>query len=300
MNIKLHEIIESEDLPVIYYYIALFVRTIIIIIKENPKYIFVMNPSSLCALFIVLFGKIFNKVIIVDAHNAGVHFENANPLVRGVLQIFNIIIMRFSKIIIVTNDRLAKYVKQKNGTPFILPDPFPKFKNFEKLKLKGQKNIFYICTYAGDEPYLNVIESAAFLDPDVFIYISGRKKKMSLNLPANIMQTDYLPEQEFINYLFSADVVMDLTLREDCLLCGAYETIAVEKPLILSRTKALQDYFSEAAIFTDNSPSDIAVKIKKALENESILIKKLKAFKDRQSIQITEQLITLNKIIEIL
>jgi predicted translin family RNA/ssDNA-binding protein len=36
-------------------------------------------------------------------------------------------------------------------------------------------------------------------------------------------------------------------------VCGAYESVAAGKPMILSRTKALMSYFFMGAIYTENS-----------------------------------------------
>jgi hypothetical protein len=47
--------------------------------------------------------------------------------------------------------------------------------------------------------------------------------------------------------------VIDLSTRERCLLCGAYEAVAAGKPMILSRTRTLMDYFTRGAVFTDNT-----------------------------------------------
>ena len=51
---------------------------------------------------------------------------------------------------------------------------------------------------------------------------------------------------------------------EDCLVCGAYEALAAGKPLVLSRTRALRDYFGTAALLTDNTIDGIAASVERA------------------------------------
>jgi hypothetical protein len=46
----------------------------------------------------------------------------------------------------------------------------------------------------------------------------------------------------------SVDATIVLSERENCLLCGAYETVASEKPMILSNKEALRNYFDKGAI----------------------------------------------------
>ena len=59
--------------------------------------------------------------------------------------------------------------------------------------------------------------------------------------------------------------VIDLSTRERCLLCGAYEAVAAGKPMILSRTQTLMDYFTRGAVFTDNRVSDLPHSIRNAI-----------------------------------
>ena len=68
--------------------------------------------------------------------------------------------------------------------------------------------------------------------------------------------------------IYSVDAVMALTTAEHCMLCGCYEAVSAEKPLITSNTKVLVEYFKNA-IFVDNSPEQIATAIKEAIDNKT-------------------------------
>jgi hypothetical protein len=57
--------------------------------------------------------------------------------------------------------------------------------------------------------------------------------------------------------LRAVDAVVDLTLMDDCLVCGAYEALSLAKPMVLSNNAASIELFAEAAVFTDNTPADI-------------------------------------------
>ena len=61
------------------------------------------------------------------------------------------------------------------------------------------------------------------------------------------------------------DATIDLTTRENCLVCGAYQSIAAGKPMVLSKTRALQTFFPAGAVYTDNSAADIRRCIEKVL-----------------------------------
>ena len=66
----------------------------------------------------------------------------------------------------------------------------------------------------------------------------------------------------------SVDATIDLTTRENCLVCGAYESLAAGKPMILSKTRALMNYFSQAAVYVEHTAEDLERGIHEALKQE--------------------------------
>jgi glycosyltransferase involved in cell wall biosynthesis len=50
-------------------------------------------------------------------------------------------------------------------------------------------------------------------------------------------------------------------------VCGAYEAISAGKPLVLSNTKALRNYFGDFATYVNNDASSICAGIETILQN---------------------------------
>src|SRR5690606_17758823 len=44
-------------------------------------------------------------------------------------------------------------------------------------------------------------------------------------------------------------LVLDLTLKPNCLVCGAYEALAAHRPMVLSDNPATVDLFGKVAVF---------------------------------------------------
>jgi glycosyltransferase involved in cell wall biosynthesis len=176
---------------------------------------------------------------------------------------------------IVTNENLAHEVKKNGGSPFVLEDKTPVFDSLTRIKLKGKYNLTFICTFEKDEPYQEVIKGASLIDPSICIYVTGEYEKAAYELRKfalpNLVFTGFLSDRDYKNLLFSSDVIMDLTLMRDCLVCGAYEAVALGKPMILSNTEALKAYFSMGAVYTENTAKAIAVAITTALETKDKL-----------------------------
>ncbi|MBZ0155118.1 MAG: glycosyltransferase [Alphaproteobacteria bacterium] len=259
-------------------------KTLRVLVREKPALLFVQNPSLVLSLFGVSYGRLFGIPVVMDAHNAGVFpFEGQ----KGWANRLTHYLFRGAAFTIVSNDHLSDYVRQRGGRPVTLPDPLPEFGGQGgKRSLRGRVNVLFICSWAADEPYLEVIRAAELLKGDITIHITGKSRgkegRTGRALPGNVVLTGYLSEEEFVGMLHSCDVVIDLTTREDCLVCGAYEATAAEKPLIVSDTKVLREFFCKGTLYTDNTHTNLAEKIREAVRNRERLQQEIRELKREQ------------------
>ena len=275
-------ILEST-LPRIIKHPILSLQTCKILHREKPKILFVQNPSFVLTLIATLFKPIYKYKLIVDAHNAGL-MPTKNFL--RPLKILYKFIQRKADYTIVTNEGLAELVIGNRGKPYILPDRIPVVDSSKNMELKGKAAVLYICTFGEDEPYWEVIRTAEILGKSVYIYITGDYKKVqkiTQSAPTNVIFTGYLPDEEYWSMLRSVDLTLDLTLRENCLVCGAYESISAETPMVLSSTEALKNYFYKGAIFSANNAIALAGSIREALQKEDSLKEEVKELKQELS-----------------
>ena len=92
-------------------------------------------------------------------------------------------------------------------------------------------------------------------------------------------QAGYLPEEDYVQMLLSVDVIVELTTRQDCLVCGAYEAVAAGTPLIVSNSEVLRRQFSSGTLFTDNTSEDLAGKINTAILSKEIFAQQMRDLK---------------------
>jgi hypothetical protein len=243
-----------------------------VLLKEKPDIIFVQNPSLVLTVYMIMVCKMLGLTCVVDAHNEGI--RPFSPRFNWLLPVYRLI-QRYADLTIVTNQELAEEVAANGGTPFVLADKLPEFHEYHPIELKGKYNIVYICSFEKDEPYQEVIEAARLHDPSIYFYVTGNYRKASPevieNAPSNVGFCGYLSEPYYINLLYSCDVIMDLTLMDNCLVCGAYEAVSLGKPTILSDTKALRYYFSKGAVYTGNTAQEIAASVRHFLDNQEKL-----------------------------
>ena len=255
-------------------------HTLQVISRVKPGVVFGQNPSLVLSLLLVCLRKIFNFKVIIDAHNAGIFPAEGRS---GVLMVLSRFVQRHADLVIITNYGMKQHVESNGGKAFILPDKIPDISPaIETRKLKGRMNILFICSYAADEPYEAVFKAAARLPEDVFVYVTGNYQKKNIRpsaLPANVILTGFVPMEEFEILLHSVDATIDLTTREDCLVCGAYESVAVEKPMVLSDTNALRDYFYKGAVYTLHSAEAIWKAIFELIDSKDRLTMQVKELK---------------------
>jgi glycosyltransferase involved in cell wall biosynthesis len=238
-------------------YLSLSARTIGLLMRRRVKVLLIQNPSLILGALAVLLRRILGFQLIVDAHN-----EAVTPYInrQGFIRRLSYWVIRHSELTIVTNRQLARIIEAQGGRAFTLPDRVPAAPAPGAAPaLAGPFNVALIATYAADEPIAAVFE--AVRGTDVQLYVTGNPRKLdpavAATVPPNVHFTGFLEEAAYWGLLRSADGIIDLTLMDDCLVCGAYEALAIGKPMLLSNNAASVELFGDAAAFTDNSVADI-------------------------------------------
>lgn len=271
IDVPLFEIIHSDSRPILRYLRSLW-KTIKILNRHNPKYVFAQNPSAVLSIITIALKRIHKYKVIIDAHNSGIYGpENKTNFLETV----NKFIIRSSDAVIVTNADLADYVHSLGGTPIILPDPLPNLntKRPPARNINSGRKLKALCitSWSMDEPYLNILGAASNFEEDIDFYFSGNFQKVKTKLPnrlsSNINLLGFIDEEDFFNHLFDSDFCIDLTSRSDCMVCGAYESISAEKPIILSASDVQKCYFSKGAIFCENTSIGITNAIRNMATN---------------------------------
>jgi glycosyltransferase involved in cell wall biosynthesis len=258
--------------------------------KEQPAVLFVQNPSIVLAFIALFFKKIFSiRYLVVDAHNAGIY-----PL-EGRFWLLNQItkyIVKNADVIIVTNKSLLHYVTSIGGNPVEIPDPLPILKS-NNIQKEVRKNVrdklraTFICTWADDEPYDELIKAAAEFKDLIDFYITGKfqGKVVRSGLPNNVVLSGYVEDKEYINLLVNSDFIIVLTKRENCLNCGAYESVSLGKPIILSDSDVLRNYFSSGVVYSKNDAYSLKCGIRNmvdTIDEKNSEIKNLKISLEEQ------------------
>lgn len=288
----------------VFRYIILTAKTIIAINRKRPKVIFYQNPSIILALLCTLIKLILRSKIKVvgDFHNIA--------LEPGYLSPIHHFITRHTDITIVTNSALATEIVRIGGRPIVFPDPLPEI-NFDSnqasIGLTKKTYILLICSWSNDEPIEDIF-SAYLLTRDnghnVPLVVTGKPKESILKSSINsyqkngIVMTGFVSKEDYFWLVSNAAFNIDLTTRDNCMVCGAYESVSANVPILLSNNIATMTHFEEAAIYTDNSVLDIERKIRFLMENHEKITLNIKHQKDKIIEKESIYLNTLNAVLK--
>lgn len=252
-------------------YAILAIRTLLLLNRIKPDLIFAQCPPLQILLPVYIYTAWQGGKYLIDAHSGafigkGIHF----PLYLRWFKFF----AQKAIMTIVPNEEIAsKFTIGRGLRYFILEDGIPDLpvrRYPEPSPQEHSKSVAVICGFGADEPIEEVIKVAKLL-PDTHFYITGdlprnqAKAKKRSPVP-NLTFTGFLAEPDYIKLLNQADLIMVLTNRPATILCGAYEGLGLQKPLVLSHTLTLQQYFPRGAVFVPNTAFAIAQGVKKAFD----------------------------------
>lgn len=284
LDITLFEIVSSKKGLARYW--DTIQKTLSILKSHKPRVLFVQNPSIVLSMLAVCLKYWFNYQLIVDAHNEAVEpFIHNNVIVRALAKF----IIAHSEKTIVTNSILADKVHSNRGNAIVLPDFLPNIQPRDYLPQaeNGEFEITLICTYANDEPYEEVFKALAALGNKAQLNVTGKiPAKIDTNkIPDNVKLLGYLSEHDYWETLFKSHIIIDLSTMNNCLVCGAYESLAIQKPLLLSKNEASLNLFGEYAIHVDNTSESIKAGIEELINSYDALASTISTFKSSFTIR---------------
>ena len=246
-------------------------RTLGLLRQLKPDVLLVQNPSLILTAFAVTYCSLTQIKVVVDAHNEAVQpYVHDNWLIRWVASA----LLKHADLTIVTNKWLAELVERSGGRAFILYDRIPEPDLGSKNRIYGgaSKKITVINSGAPDEPLGEILKAVTAMSRnDLHFCVTGSvpsdQQESWPDLLSNVEFTGFLPDNEYWALLAESLIIIDLTSMGDCLVCGAYEGLAVGRPLILSDDRAARDLFSAGAVFTKNRAEPIREALTYALQH---------------------------------
>lgn len=240
-----------------------FIKTYSLFKKNKPDIIFTFQSHPFISLCAVLYKRNYPCVVIPDLHSAAYLDHYKKPLKRIIRYVFN-----SADLLLIHNkeakDYLITILPNLDSKLFVLEDPLPSLsfeieKNFD---ISGKLTGVLISRFSEDENidlFLKRIENAN----GFHFFITGNYKKAGITEDktegANYKLTGFLNDSDYWNLLNRADFIIVITSREYTLLSGGYEALALEKPIITSKTDTLRSYYGNSVIYVDQELNDLTI-----------------------------------------
>jgi glycosyltransferase involved in cell wall biosynthesis len=271
-------------------YARSLLRTVRAVHSRRPEIVIATNPSIVLGCALLLLRPFYGFKLVSDAHYVGVQTIGSRPILQWLLDRHN----RAVDLVIVTNEGHARYLEAMGARPFICPDPLPALDVTSRSQaMPSERAVLLICSFDDDEPYLAAFEAFKDLHAQGYrLWVSGNFRRAGVDVSRYpwVRFLGFLSDAEYQQTLASCDVVMDLTTLENCLVCGAYEAIALGKPLILSDTQALRAYFGSACVLTSNDPDAIAASVREAFARLGVLSTQVQDWAAQSRVDMSERI----------
>lgn len=150
--------------------------------------------------------------------------------------------------IIVHNEQMKKIIpKEILDKTVVIYDPI----TVQPHQMQYSDYIIYPCSFASDEPVDEIIEAFDEIK-DLKLYITGdynKRPELLKYTSKTIKFTGFLPRQHYENMLKNSKAIITGSKREYTFLMSAWEAVSYTKPLILTNTKCLKQFFKDYAKF---------------------------------------------------
>lgn len=256
--------------------------------RERPEIVLVQAPPIFAPLVVALWCRLRGKRthsghtarFVIDGHTAAFHYRDWRWSL-GLLRFLS----RRAVTTLVTNQAAIDMLKGWGSPGLFLIDGVPELiPPSGSIGTEGDTRVAVIATFSDIEPIEEVFAAARLL-PHVTIYLTGDPKQASPGLlaqkPENIVLTGFLRGADYTALLKNVQGLVVLTKEENDLSCGAYEALAMAKPVVASDVPEMRRFFTDGFVYVNNTPSEIAEGIQRMLDEREKLTTEVIAMRSK-------------------
>jgi hypothetical protein len=247
-------------------YLLSAARTVAYLLRRRPRAVMVQAPPVPAVAIAWAWSRLARVPLLIDSHPAsfGTEQARADRVMRPLLAW---LVPRTAGCI-VTTPRLGEQISRWSGRPLVVHEaPMPWAERVRQRGCSTARRVLFVCTFAPDEPVMQVLEAATRL-PDVTFAITGDLRRLPaaarLAAPGNVQWVGYLDATDYVAALEQADVVMSLTVRPESVARSAHEGVDALRPMVISGGPHMRDLFPYA-VFVENQVESIAAGVAEAL-----------------------------------
>lgn len=256
------------------------VRTLVFLVRRRPRAAIIAAPPFVATIVALPVLAALRAPFAIDVHS-GALLDRRWRWSVGILAR----LARRAVAAIVTLPSLEAAIGASGARTMVIPDPLPRIVASgaasggaaADTRIDGRPLVVAVCGWGDDEPIEALVASAK--NRPWRLVLTGRPRR-EVDAPANVTLAGFLDDDAYVDLLAAADVVVVLTERDQTLLSGAWEAIALARPLVLSGTPALRSTFADGVRYVDADAGAIAAGIDAVLADPEATAK-VQALRER-------------------
>ena len=243
------------------------IQTITWLLCARPRMALVSCPPPFAAALVAIYARLSGTAFILDAHPGA--FGHRDRLWNLFVPLQRILV-RQALVTMVTEPSLGAEVRRWDGRPLVFHEAPPPLSSSRAGKgFAARPKVVFTTIFDPDEP-LGAITTAASRLAECDVAITGDASRLApelkheLTAEPHVRLTGWLDQDQYLELIANADVVVALTLDPYSVMRSAFEAIHLERPTVLSDTVTLRTYFSPS-VFVENSPAAVVVGVRSLL-----------------------------------
>jgi len=262
-------------------YLALFIRTLVLLCMEDPEVVYAQNPPIFCPLTCMLFCRLRGKHLVVDHHSVW-RVKTVGGALGALIGFIEGVVSRGAYANTAPHEIWAKELNRMMARNVIVVhdhverNPFGRDEGVRRDY--GANGLLAIASHGGHP--LERIESeigAATANPGLTLLFTGPEEKLkarfaSLKLPSNVKYLGLMPMQDYLALKASCDFAIIITDEPYTLSHVIFEYLASGLPVISSKQSVAKDFFGDALLYVESSDTkEVATKVREIVESRELM-----------------------------
>ena len=262
-------------------YLALFLRTLVLLHMEDPDVVYAQNPPVFCPLTCMLFCRLRGRRLVVDHHSVW-RIKTLGGVMGALIGLIEGVVSREAYANTAPHDVWAKELKSMGARNVLVVHDYvernPYARDNAVRDRYGADGFLAIASHGGH--WLERIESevgAAAVTPGLTLVLTGPEEKLrtrfaSLRLPANVRYLGLLPMRDYLSLKASCDFALNITDEPYTLSHVIFEYLASGLPVVSSKQEVVEDVFEDAILYVDGSGArEVAAKVQELLSSRELM-----------------------------
>lgn len=237
--------------------------------KTKPENVICLNQPPFLPMVCDIYCRLNNGKLILDFHSGAL----TKLIWRPFLPYYRHLI-RKAPFILCHNRSDGNQITEWGGHPVhMISLPQTEFNGISHNKRPGRPLIFFVCSFADDEPIETTFKSMSDCSEYDFI-VSGNYKKRNIDpssLPDHIKLAGFMDYADYLATMAEATAILTLSDRRHIMQMAVYEAMTIGTPVITNESPVLREALGDAGIFTAIDSASITHSIGQAVDNSAAL-----------------------------